>query len=101
MDKQDDLKEIVTRYKQRLGLLMFGIYVLAYSGFVFTAVLNVQLMDIVLLAGLNLAVFYGIGLIVFAIVLALVYSLLCNRRERALASGNINPNQAPGKGGGT
>jgi uncharacterized membrane protein (DUF485 family) len=101
MDKQDDLKEIVTRYKQRLGLLMFGIYVLAYSGFVFTAVLNVQLMDIIVLAGLNLAVFYGIGLIVFAIVLALVYSLLCNRRERALASGDINPNQAPEKGGGT
>ena len=36
-------------------------------------------METIVLAGLNLAIVYGFGLIVFAIVLALVYGLMCRR----------------------
>ncbi len=34
--------------------------------------------------GLNLAVVYGFGLIIFALVLALIYSRACGRREKRL-----------------
>lgn len=69
-------------YKQRLGFLMCGLYALAYSGFVFISVWNVEYMDKLMPFGLNLAVFYGMGLIVFALVLAFVYSQLCRTSER-------------------
>lgn len=83
MKEQNAGDDKIMQYKQKLGLLMFLIYVLAYSGFVFISVFNVTLMDIVMVTGLNLAAFYGLGLIVFAIILALIYSYLCNRMERS------------------
>ena len=36
--------------------------------------------------GLNLAVVYGMGLIIFALILALIYNHLCTQKERELAS---------------
>ncbi len=74
--------EHAVRFKQRLGLLLCGMYAIAYSCFVGIAVYDVTLMDIVMPFGLNLAVFYGLGLIVFALVLALVYSRACTVSER-------------------
>ncbi len=32
-------------------------------------------------AGLNLALFYGIGLIIFAVFLGIIYNYLCSRYE--------------------
>lgn len=74
------------KYAQRLGVAMCGIYALAYSVFVAISVFDVTLMDTLMPFGLNLAVFYGFGLIFFALFLALVYSALCGRHESSAAA---------------
>jgi uncharacterized membrane protein (DUF485 family) len=61
----------------RYGAILFMLYVLLYGGFVAINAFNPDVMDTVVLAGVNLAVVYGLGLIVAAFVLALVYSWLC------------------------
>lgn len=77
-----------SRYKSRLGVWMFLLYCLVYAGFVFTNVLTEgRAMQIIVFAGLNLAVVYGMGLIILALVLALVYNWLCTSKEKELATG--------------
>ena len=68
---------IVERYNARLGLFLFAVYLLAYSAFVIINAFWPALMDRVVAAGLNLAVVYGLGLIVGALILALIYAGLC------------------------
>jgi uncharacterized membrane protein (DUF485 family) len=69
-------------YKTRLGVIMFIIYGLAYAGFVIINVTNPALMKSLVFLGLNLAVIYGFGLIVFALVLAVIYNHLCTKKEK-------------------
>ena len=57
----------------RLGLLLFAVYLVLYGGFVLLAAFSPQAMEATPLAGVNLAIWYGFGLIVAAIVLALIY----------------------------
>ena len=45
--------------------------------------------------GLNLAVIYVVGLIVFALVLALIYNWLCTKKEAELA-GTVTENEGGG-----
>jgi uncharacterized membrane protein (DUF485 family) len=75
-----------SRYKTRLGVWMFIIYTIVYAGFVTTNVLNEGLaMQTIVFMGLNLAVVYGIGLIIFALVLALIYNAMCTKKEAEMA----------------
>ncbi len=74
-------------YKSRLGAWMFVIYALIYAGFVAVNLLAPATMSSELLWGLNVAVVYGFGLIIFALVLALIYNAFCMREERRLAPG--------------
>lgn len=57
----------------RIGLLLFAIYLVLYGGFVLLAAFSPQTMEITPLAGVNLAIWYGFGLIAAAFLLALVY----------------------------
>ncbi|MBI4604126.1 MAG: DUF485 domain-containing protein [Planctomycetes bacterium] len=59
------------------GLVLFAVYLLFYAGFVLLSALSPSTMDATPLDGINLAVLYGLGLIVGALVLALVYAYLC------------------------
>ncbi len=68
-------------YKTRFGIIMFVIYSLIYIGFVAINVIKPSLMAITVILGLNLAVVYGVGLIIFALVLALIYNRGCTRQE--------------------
>ena len=68
---------VVEAHNTRLGLWLFALYCLAFLGFVLLNALSPQTMDIVVIAGLNLAITYGFGLIVGAFVLALVYASFC------------------------
>ena len=68
-------------FKARLGLIMFAVYLAIYLAFILVAVLKPKIMSIDV-GSLNLAIVYGFGLIIFAIVLALVYNSLCSRREK-------------------
>jgi uncharacterized membrane protein (DUF485 family) len=73
-------------YKTRLGVFMFVVYCLVYSGFVMMNVLSEgRAMQVIVFRGLNLAVVYGFVLIAFALILALVYNHLCTRKERELS----------------
>ena len=60
-------------YNARLGLVLFVVYLVLYGGFVFLNAFAAETMEITPLAGVNLAILYGFGLIVVALVLALVY----------------------------
>jgi len=83
---QDSGPDPASRYKSRLGVGMFIVYCLIYAGFVFTNVLTEgQAMQIIVVAGLNLAVVYGMGLIILALILALIYNHLCTAKEKELA----------------
>ena len=64
-------------YNTRLGLFLFGIYLVLYLGFVLINAFDADVMDTIAFAGLNLAIVYGFALIVIALVLALIYGVMC------------------------
>lgn len=68
-------------FKTKLGLIMIAIYTIVYFTFIIIAVTNPQLMakDV---GGLNLAIAYGFGIIILAIVQALIYNFACSRHEK-------------------
>ena len=68
-------------YKTRLGVKMFLIYCVVYSGFVVINSVRPTLMGTEI-GGLNLAVVYGMGLIVLALIMALIYTHFCSKEER-------------------
>jgi uncharacterized membrane protein (DUF485 family) len=57
----------------QLGLFLFAVYLALYGGFMLLVVFAPQAMEATPLAGVNLAIWYGFGLIASALVLALVY----------------------------
>ena len=61
----------------RIGLVLFVVYLLLYGGFVFLNAFAANVMEMTPVAGVNLAILYGFGLIIAALVLALVYGFLC------------------------
>ena len=65
----------------RIGLILFFVYLLLYGGFVLTNAFSPETMELTPLAGINLAVLYGFGLIISAFVLALLYGFLCGSNE--------------------
>lgn len=74
-------KEILTKKKSRLGIRLFFIYLVFYAGFVAIGVFQYELLAVSVFLGLNLALAYGIGLIVFAVVLGIVYNHYCSKYE--------------------
>jgi uncharacterized membrane protein (DUF485 family) len=72
----EDHPHVVTR-NARYGLILFSIYVVLYLGFMFLSAFEPEWMASLAMAGVNGAVWYGFGLIVAALVLALVYMILC------------------------
>lgn len=78
-------KDPAFAFKRRLGVIMFAVYAVVYVGFVVINLVRPGLMGRLALGGQNLAVVYGFGLILFALLLALAYNAACNRREAAMA----------------
>lgn len=72
-------KENVQASAQRslLGLWLFAFYLLLYGGFVLLNAFAPADMDQTPFAGVNIAVLYGLGLILVAFVMALIYDWLC------------------------
>ena len=66
----------------RVGLVLFAVYVALYAGFMGLCTFAYQQLAQPVLAGVNLAIIYGIGLIVAAIALSLVYMVLCRGAAR-------------------
>ncbi|QDV65311.1 DUF485 domain-containing protein [Crateriforma conspicua] len=65
------------RFNAKLGLVLFALYLLCYLGFVLTGAFAPDAFDRVLFWGLNLAIVYGFGLIVVAVLLAGIYGWFC------------------------
>ncbi|MCP4049216.1 MAG: DUF485 domain-containing protein [bacterium] len=70
-------------YKAKLGIWMFLIYAAFYGVFVAINTIKPTLME-KNIGGLNLAIVYGFGLIIFALVQALIYNYLCAKEEERL-----------------
>ena len=66
----------------RIGLALFGVYLVLYAGFVLLAAFSPATMERTPAAGVNLAVWYGFGLIAAALLLALLYGWLCRHEVR-------------------
>ena len=60
----------------RLGLWLFAFYTSLYLGFVLINAFAPTTMEINVVLGLNLAIVYGFGLIIAAVILALIYGLM-------------------------
>jgi uncharacterized membrane protein (DUF485 family) len=90
-------KDPAFAYKRRLGVVMFIVYGAIYAAFVAVNLMKPVLMETILFSGLNLAVVYGMGLIVLALVLALVYNRACGRREAAMSGAGTSGAKGEGR----
>jgi len=81
---REEGEDRATAYKMRLGAWMFLLYGILYGIFIAINVIRPALMAVEVFLGLNLAIAYGFGLIVFALALALVYNRMCLAKEREL-----------------
>src|SRR5881396_2261088 len=70
----------------RSGLVLFFIYLAFYAGFMGLAAFAPEAMGNPVFFGVNLAITYGLGLIVGALVVAAVYMALCARNARLVAA---------------
>ena len=70
--------------KAKLGVILFFIYLIIYAGFVVIGLLYPEIMGNHVLGGQNLAIVYGFGLIILAIVMGFIYNLVCSNMEDKL-----------------
>jgi uncharacterized membrane protein (DUF485 family) len=75
----------------RLGLRFFFVYAAVYLGFVLLNAFSPETMEWTPLAGVNLAVIYGFGLIAFAFALSLIYGLMCAGEDHEGDSDRSSP----------
>lgn len=62
--------------KSNIGVRMTILYAIIYGGFVFLSVFFPSLMGVKAIFGLNLAIAYGLALIIIAIIFAIIYNAL-------------------------
>jgi uncharacterized membrane protein (DUF485 family) len=77
---------MMKNHNSRIGLVLFAVYLLLYGGFVFLSAFAADVMETTPFAGVNLAILYGFGLIVAAVVLALIYGYFCKPTDEEIAA---------------
>jgi uncharacterized membrane protein (DUF485 family) len=70
--------------KTRLGVILFFAYLIVYAGFVAIGMIFPHAMGMEVIGGQNIAVIYGMGLIVLAVVMGLIYNALCTKYENQM-----------------
>ena len=75
--------------KASLGVKMFIVYTLVYSGFVIIGLTKPELMGLELIGGQNIAIIYGFGLIILAIVMGFIYNYFCTKMENKMNKTNL------------
>jgi uncharacterized membrane protein (DUF485 family) len=88
-------KNSTERRKSNIGILMTVLYALVYGGFVFLSVFYPSIMSVRIFFGMNLAITYGLGLIVIAIIFAMIYNQMV-RIPRAPETPEKTLNSGPG-----
>lgn len=68
-------------FKTKVGLIMFAIYAPIYFIFILISIISPRSLatDV---GSLNLAIVYGFGLIIVAIIQALIYNAICSNKEK-------------------
>lgn len=79
-------KDPASEFKKKVGIRMFIAYAIVYSGFVVINTVAPKLMGKPVAFGLNLAVTYGFGLIILAIIAGVIYNAVCTKKEDELAA---------------
>ncbi|MBB01343.1 MAG: DUF485 domain-containing protein [Rubinisphaera brasiliensis] len=79
----------------RLAFRLFAVYLALYGGFMLINVWKPELMELTPLAGVNLAIWYGFGLIFAAVILAFVYGFMC--REATTPAANETKQNGEGQ----
>jgi uncharacterized membrane protein (DUF485 family) len=73
-----------SKRKTQLGIILFFVYAVIYAIFVFIGLVYTDTMGVKVIGGVNLAVVYGMGLIILAAVMGFVYSLVCTKMENEM-----------------
>jgi len=73
--------KVLEKKKSRLGVVMFVIYTVIYAGFILTNVFDNPIMRIGI-GSFNVAIVYGFGLIILALILAIFYNQVCTNAEK-------------------
>ncbi|MCC6423124.1 MAG: DUF485 domain-containing protein [Phycisphaerales bacterium] len=79
MDDEPSNQQTGTSRAGRIGLVLFAVYVVFYAGFMGLSAFAPDVMSSRPLGGVNLAIDYGMGLILGAFVLALLYMALARK----------------------
>ena len=82
-ESTDWSKDKASRFKTHIGIWMFLFYFIIYAGFVLINTTNPKLMSSDI-GRLNLAIIYGFGLIIFALILAVIYNAICTVAEEEI-----------------
>src|SRR4051812_9106790 len=77
----DDHPEVAAA-NARAGLVLFFVYLAFYAGFVLLAAFAPDAMGRPAVGGVNLAITYGMGLIIGSFVVAALYMAACARNAR-------------------
>ena len=67
--------------KTKLGIIMFLAYLIIYAGFVFIGTIFPKALGAKVIGDQNLAFVYGMGLILLAAVMGLIYNYFCTKFE--------------------
>jgi uncharacterized membrane protein (DUF485 family) len=70
--------------KSRLGVILFWVYLIVYAGFVVIGTISPKTLGLELLGGVNIAIIYGMGLIILAAIMGLVYNYFCTKFENQM-----------------
>ena len=74
----------------RIGLRFFFAYLVLYAGFVLLNAFAAHWMERTL-GGVNVAILYGFGLIAAAIVLAMIYGMVCDSSRASSDKDKVAP----------
>jgi uncharacterized membrane protein (DUF485 family) len=77
-------RDLAIPKKTRLGVILFLIYLAIYAGFVVIGTLFTDVLGVRVFANINLAVVYGMGLIILAAVMGLFYNHFCTKYEKQM-----------------
>jgi len=76
--------EKTSKLKSKIGIWMFLGYSIIYTAFIIINVVDPNIMGLGI-GSLNLAIIFGFGLIILALIMALIYNALCGWvEEKAL-----------------
>jgi len=70
--------------KAKLGIKFFYVYLAIYVGFVLLGLFAQNVLGSKVIGSLNLAIVYGMGLIILAAVMGIIYNFLCTKYENEM-----------------